>query len=104
MRVSVDLSSFDRLVPKPQREQRRVGTSVQQLHRGAVPQHMRRNTLVLEGWAVLTDLVDIFAQQMLNGIGAEPRARQRREEDVAIFARRLFQPDLQHCDGRLGEW
>ena len=45
MGVQVSLRGFDRLMTEPQRDHGAIDACLQQFHRRAVPQHMRRHAL-----------------------------------------------------------
>jgi len=103
MGVDVDLSSFDRLMSEPQRDDRGIDTRVQQFHRGTVTKDMRRDAFVFERSAASPDLVDVLPQQMLNGIRAERLTFPCGEKYVGALGRWPFQPGFQHRNGLLGE-
>src|ERR1700724_946575 len=52
--VQIDLGSFHRLMPQPERDHGAIYTSLQELHCGTVPKHVRRNAFVLQCGASLS--------------------------------------------------
>src|SRR5439155_16322455 len=62
--MEIHLRGVHRLVPKPQGDHRTVNTAVQQRHRGAVAQDMRRDLFALEGGAVLLCGGHMFGHQI----------------------------------------
>src|SRR5438094_4165383 len=59
MGVQIDLSGFDGLMPQPERNHRSIDTGLQQFHGGAVPQHVRRYSFVLQRRTTLLSDDDI---------------------------------------------
>jgi len=49
--VQVDLGSLDRLVAKPERNNRQVDTLLQQVHCGRVAKHVGTHALLAQRWA-----------------------------------------------------
>ena len=48
MGVQINLGSFNRFVPKPECDDRGVDSRLQKLHGSTVPEHVRRDTFLLQ--------------------------------------------------------
>ena len=57
---------------EPQRDHGAIDARLQQLHRSAVPEHVRRHPLGRQRWTSLAGDAHMFAQQRLDAVGAEP--------------------------------
>src|SRR5664280_257400 len=53
--LQVNLCRLDRLVPEPERDDRLLDASLQQVHRRCVPKHVRRNGFALQCGAAHTE-------------------------------------------------
>jgi len=70
--MQIDLSSFHRLMPEPERDHRGIDTCLQQFHGRTVPQTVWRDVLLPQRRAALLGDDDVFGEQVLYGIGTEP--------------------------------
>ena len=92
--MDVDLRGLYGLVPKPEGDHRLIDAVMQQLHRSAVPQDMRRDALADQGRACSRRGEAVLAHQMLQRIAAQPISPDRGEERIGIVVP-LAYPDLQ---------
>ena len=69
--VEVDLRRLYRFVAKPQCNHRTVNSSPQEIHRGGVPQRVRRDQSADERRAVRAGRGDMTGNKRLQGVGAE---------------------------------
>lgn len=61
--VQVRLRRLDRFMTEPQRDHRTVDAGLQQFHRSAVPQHVRRHALGLQRRATLVSDTNMLSQR-----------------------------------------
>src|SRR5438477_3310443 len=92
--MDVDLRGLYGLVPKPEGDHRLIDAVMQQLHRSAVPQDMRRDALADQGRACSRRGQAVLAHQMLQRIAAQPISPNRGEERIGIVVP-LAYPGLQ---------
>ena len=56
---------------EPERDDRNVYSGLPQQHRAGVPQHVRGNPLVAQGWALLGGGGDVLVQPPRDRVGGE---------------------------------
>ena len=88
--VQVDLGGFDRLVAQPNGDQRAVHPGLQQLHRGGVTQHMRRDAFFRQRRTRGARTRDMAADQRLRRIGAQLAAVRARKQKLWFRSVRLM--------------
>src|SRR5947207_2000666 len=70
--MQVRLRRLDRFMTEPQRDHGAVDAGLQQFHRSAVAQHVRRHALGLQRRATLVSDTNMLSQQRLDAVGTEP--------------------------------
>jgi integrase/recombinase XerD len=103
IRIEIDLRCLDRLVAEPQRNHAALRARLQQLHGRRVAQHVRRHTLVAQGWAALASAIDVLGQQVLHAVCAEASPTRAGEDDRVIVGRDLAQPGTQDIGSGPGQ-
>ena len=83
--MDVDLGGLDVLVTKPERDHRWIDAVVEQVHRRAVAQRMRRDPLGADARARARCREAVLADQMLKRVAAQPFAPDRREQRPALI-------------------
>src|SRR6516162_2630416 len=100
--VKVDLCRVHRLVPEPERDDGGVHAGGEQLHSGAVPQDVWRDTLAPESRTAHGSELRILAHQVLHAVGAQASAASVRKEHLGRRFR-LFEPGPEDRRGPRGE-
>jgi hypothetical protein len=103
MSVQIDLGGVDGFVPQPQCDDGAFDAGLEELHGRAVPETVRRDPLLLQGRHSLAGDRHVFADEILDGIDAEPATMDVWEKCLGTAPARLPQPLLQRGDGRGGQ-
>ena len=82
IRIQVDLSSFDRFMPEPNRDHGAIDAGLQQLHGCGVSKNMRTNVFISERRTYLLRSLSVFGHEMLNRVGTESSASRTREQET----------------------
>jgi len=85
-------------VPQPQGDDGAIDTGLEELPGRAVPENVRRDTLLLQGGQLLAGDRHAFADEILDGIGAEAAAVDAWEKGLGTAPARFPQPLFQHGD------
>src|SRR6266516_3043285 len=79
-RMKVNLSRIHSFVSEPQSDNRTINARLKQIHRGAVPKNVRRDTFALERRTVLTCRGHVLGEQVMNSVSAQWLAAGARED------------------------
>jgi hypothetical protein len=88
---------------EPQRDHRAVEAGLQQFHRSAVPQHVRRHALALQRRATLVSDTNMLSQQGLDAIGTEQAPVHVWEQRCCSFPQRFLEPCLERAPSECGQ-
>ena len=102
--MKVNLSRIHSFVPKPQSNNRTINARLKQIHRGAVPKNVRRDTFVLERRTMLTCRGHMLGEQILNSVSTQWLAARVGEDWIDRLAVSFTQPGTQERYGVLAEW
>ena len=97
--LEINLSRFNRFVPKPQRDDRSIHATLQQVKGHGVSKDVNGDTFSCKGWTGLGGSSYMPEQQVMHGIGAQGGASEVGKQDLPVAACRLAKPGFQygHC-------
>ena len=93
--MKVDLGGFDRLVSEPQGDHAAIHALLEQLHRGRVPQCVRRDPSIRKGGTASSCAGDVFFDETLECILAHTAAATTGENRRVGLRWKLTQPGLE---------
>src|SRR4029453_4786370 len=79
----------------PEGDHGTVDTVLKEIHSGGVPQHVGRNTLRPQGWALFAGDGDVLGQQVLDSVTAQAAASCAWEQRLTRLTVTLAEPVLQ---------
>ena len=81
--MQIHLRGLHGFVPKPERNHGPVDAMTQELHGGAVSQHVRRDLFPFQRGTPLSSRARVAGDEPLDGISAERPATDRRKDRIA---------------------
>ena len=97
--VEVHLSRLRGLVPEPERDDRAVDAMLEEVHRCAVAEDVRRHPLTGERWARLACGGDVLGQDVSDAIAAERATSRAGKQGFGGSRAALTQPTAQNIRG-----